>query len=55
MTADKGTYRQLPQNQPHGVEVRLDKVTNSWTVNTGQSGTVRDQRLSECVQMTRGT
>ena len=22
MTADKGTYRQLPQNQPHGVEVR---------------------------------
>ena len=21
MTADKGTYRQLPQNQPHGVEV----------------------------------
>ena len=31
----------------------LDGVT-SWTVNTGQSGTVRDQRLSECVQMTRG-
>ena len=22
MTADKGIYRQLPQNQPHGVEVR---------------------------------
>ena len=22
MTADKGTYRQLPQNPPHGVEVR---------------------------------
>jgi len=25
-----------------------------WTVNTGQSGTLRGQRLNECVQMTRG-
>jgi tight adherence protein B len=31
------------------------ETRQGWTVNTGQSGTVRDQRLSECVQMTRGT
>ena len=32
MTADKGIYRQLPQNQPHGVEVRPE-VSIRWRMS----------------------
>ena len=53
MTADKGIYRQLPQNQPHGVEVGSDEADDA-LVRSGRMPTTSVRRRTSRLRRSLG-